>query len=48
MLDATSVPGVFEEAASAALAKWRYKPVVHDGKIVEQRARIRMRFALAN
>jgi TonB family protein len=48
VIHATSVPGVFEEAASAALAKWRYKPVVHDGKIVEQRARIRMRFALAN
>jgi TonB family protein len=44
----TNAPGVFEEAATRALAQWRFKPVSRDGKIVEQRARIRMRFALAD
>jgi len=47
VVHAASTPGVFEVAAAGALAKWRYKPVVRDGKIVEQRARVRMRFALA-
>jgi protein TonB len=44
---ATNAPGVFEEAATRALAQWRYKPVSRYGKTVAQRARIRMRFALA-
>jgi protein TonB len=34
----------FDAAASAALRRYRYAPVVRDGETVEQRARIRMRF----
>ncbi len=44
---AASPPGVFDQAAIGALSQWRYKPVVRDGKPVSQRARIRIRFALA-
>ena len=40
--------GVFDQAAISALAQWRYKPVLVDAKPVAQRARIRIRFALAN
>ena len=39
---------VFEQAAIAALSQWRYKPVMHDAQPVAQRARIRIRFALAH
>jgi protein TonB len=38
--------GVFDHAAAAALAKWRFAPVLRDNKPVEQRARIRVRFSL--
>ncbi len=41
-----SAPGVFDKAASQALAQWRYRPVVRDGKPTAQRARIRMRFVV--
>jgi TonB family protein len=34
----------FDAAATAALRRYRYQPVVRDGETVEQRARIRMRF----
>ncbi len=44
----TSAPGVFESAAIGALSQWRYQPVVRDGKIVAQRARVRIRFALTD
>jgi TonB family protein len=44
---AASAPGVFEDAAISALSQWRYKPVQRDAKSVAQRARIRIRFALA-
>ncbi|MGC1522012.1 MAG: energy transducer TonB [Steroidobacteraceae bacterium] len=46
-IHAASVPGVFEDAATSALLQWRYKPVIRDSKAVPQRARIRIRFALA-
>ena len=39
--------GVFDQAAISALSQWRYKPVLVDAKPVAQRARIRIRFALA-
>jgi protein TonB len=39
--------GVFDQAAINALLQWRYKPVLVDAKPVAQRARIRIRFALA-
>jgi protein TonB len=38
--------GMFEQAALEAIRKWRYKPVLRDGHAVEQRARLRMKFAL--
>jgi len=38
--------GVFEKAAVDAVKKWRYKPVERDGHAVDQRARLRMKFAL--
>jgi periplasmic protein TonB len=38
--------GVFDQAATAALLQWRYKPFVLDAKPVARRARIRIRFQL--
>lgn len=43
---ATSFPGVFEDAAVKAVAQWRYKPVVRDGKAAPVRTQLRIRFAL--
>jgi TonB family protein len=45
---AASAPGVFEEAAISALSQWRYKPILRDAEPKAQRARIRIRFALAD
>ena len=47
VVHAAAPPGIFDQAASAALAQWRYQPVVRDGKPTPQRARIRIRFALS-
>ncbi len=47
-IHAASNPGVFDKAAISALSQWRYQPVVRDGTSVAQRARIRIRFALAD
>ncbi|HEV7713990.1 MAG TPA: TonB family protein [Steroidobacteraceae bacterium] len=38
--------GIFEQAALSAVRKWRYQPVQRDGRVVEQRARVRIRFAM--
>jgi len=38
--------GVFDEAASEALARWRFRPVEANGVAVAQRAKLRMRFDL--
>jgi TonB family protein len=38
--------GIFEQAAVDALKQWRYKPLQRDGHAVDQRARLRMKFAL--
>jgi TonB family protein len=38
--------GIFEQAAVDAVKKWRYKPMLRDGHAVDQRARLRMKFAL--
>ena len=46
-IHAASNPGVFEDAAKAALAQWRYVPILKEGRPVAQRARIRIRFSLA-
>jgi TonB family protein len=35
----------FDNAAKVAVGEWRYKPVLRDGKPVEQRAAVRIRFA---
>ncbi len=35
----------FDNAAALAVAQWRYKPVMRDGKPAEQRAAVRIRFA---
>jgi TonB family protein len=43
---AASNPGEFEQSAIAALAQWRYKPILRDAKLVPQRARVRIRFTL--
>jgi TonB family protein len=45
---AASAPGVFEDAAISALSQWRYKPILRDAEPKAQRARIRIRFALAD
>lgn len=36
--------GMFDDAARAAVAKWKFAPVVRDGSAVEQRAKLRLRF----
>jgi TonB family protein len=38
--------GIFEQAAMAAVRRWRYEPVKKEGRAVEQRARLRLRFSL--
>ncbi len=38
--------GVFEQAALDAVRRWRYQPILRDGQPSEQRARIRLRFAV--
>jgi TonB family protein len=38
--------GVFETSAMDAVRKWKYQPVMRDGKPINQRARVRVRFAL--
>ncbi len=37
--------GVFEEAAVKAVSQWRFSPLQRNGRPIEQRARLRMRFA---
>ena len=37
---------MFDEAAVAAVRRWRYRPVQRDGLPVEQRAQLRIRFTL--
>jgi TonB family protein len=38
--------GVFETPATEAVRKWKYQPIMRDGKPINQRARVRVRFAL--
>jgi TonB family protein len=38
--------GVFEQAALSALRKWRYEPMQRNGQAVDQRAKLRIRFAI--
>ena len=39
--------GVFEQSALDAVRRWRYQPVTRAGQSVAQRARVRVRFAVA-
>ncbi len=43
---AASPVGVFEQAAVKSVSQWRYVPVKRNGRAVDQRARLRMRFAV--
>jgi len=38
--------GLFEESATEAVHKWRYRPILRNGQPINQRARVRVRFAL--
>jgi protein TonB len=38
--------GIFEQSAMAAVRRWRYEPVKKDGRTIEQRARLRLRFTI--
>jgi protein TonB len=38
--------GTFDAAAVAAVSRWRFEPVTRDGRAIDQRARMRMRFSL--
>ena len=38
--------GIFEQAAMDAVRKWQYRPVLRDDRAVNQRARVRLQFAL--
>jgi protein TonB len=42
---AANPSGVFDEAATKAVSQWRYVPIQRNGRAIEQRARLRMRFA---
>jgi TonB family protein len=44
---ATSIPGVFEDAAVKAVSQWRYQPILRDAKPVPVRTQIRVRFTLS-
>jgi protein TonB len=42
-----SDPGdTFVDAATRAVSRWRFEPVVENGEIVEKRAGVRMMFAI--
>jgi hypothetical protein len=36
---------VYDSSAIYAISQWRYKPVLQNGKPVEQRAAVRIRFS---
>ena len=36
--------GVFDAAARQAVSQWIYRPILRNGRVVEQRARLRLRF----
>jgi TonB family protein len=38
--------GLFEQPATEAVRNWRYRPILRDGQPINQRARVRVRFAL--
>jgi protein TonB len=40
--------GVFDAAAATSLSRWRFRPVMADGRPVDQRARVRLQFDVAD
>jgi TonB family protein len=38
--------GFFDQPATEAVRKWRYRPILRNGQPINQRARVRVRFAL--
>jgi protein TonB len=38
--------GIFEQSAVAAVRRWRYEPIRRGGRVIEQRARLRLRFTI--
>ena len=38
--------GAFEQSATDAVRKWKYRPILRNGQPINQRARVRVRFAL--
>jgi TonB family protein len=44
---ASSVPGVFEDAAVKAVSQWHYQPILRDARPVPVRTEIRIRFTLS-
>lgn len=46
IITAAEPVGIFEQSAVDAVRKWRYRPVIRDGQTVEQRVRLRLKFAL--
>ena len=38
--------GVFDRAATRAVERWEFEPVIEDGRVVERRVGVRMMFAL--
>jgi TonB family protein len=38
--------GVFEQSALEAVRKWKYRPILRDGQPINERARVRVRFAV--
>ena len=45
-VSAAEPAGIFEQSAMAAVRRWRYEPVKREGRAVEQRARLRLRFTI--
>ncbi len=45
-VSAAEPAGIFEQSAMAAVRRWRYEPVKREGRAVEQRARLRLRFSI--
>jgi TonB family protein len=46
LVTGSSPPGVFDQAATAAIARWRYQPQLVNGQAVDQRVAARLRFSL--
>jgi TonB family protein len=46
VVTAAEPAGIFEQAAISSVRRWRYEPVRREGRAVEQRARLRIRFSI--